>query len=115
MQPQPLLPTRQEERIQLEVRALQRTRDRLEARLLPAAAGLDIPEDFIAANDACVFHDEAPATRFGPEHEGRVGVASPGDGDRSPRRVVLDETVLRKDAGGVRLCGLAAHQADDAV
>src|SRR5262249_9465981 len=46
MQPAPFLPAREEERIQCEVLARERTGDRLEARLLPAAAGLTVFEDF---------------------------------------------------------------------
>src|SRR5262249_23355331 len=115
MEPPPLLPTREEKRIQLQVLAPHRTGDRLKARLLPAAAGLDVLEDFVAANHACILHHQPASARFGPEHEGRVAVASPGDGDGSARRIVFDEAVLRQNPGGKGLRRLTAHDADDAI
>src|SRR4051812_27864137 len=103
MKPQPLIPAREQERIQLEMLAFERPGDRLKARLLPAAAGLAILEDLVSANDTGVFHHQVSPPRFGPEHEGRVAVASPGDGDRSFRRAVLDQAMLGEDAGGISL------------
>src|SRR5262245_25986724 len=108
MQPQPLLPAGEQEWIQLQMLALQRTGDRFEAGLLPATARLDVLEYFIAADDAGVLHHQPSPARFSPEHEGRVAVASPCDGDRSARQIVFDEAVLSEDAGWIRLRGLAA-------
>ena len=94
MKAPPFLPAREQKRIQLQVRALQRARDRFETRLLPTAARTAILEDFVAGDDAGVVQHERLALGFGPEHEGRVAVASPGDRDWSLRRSILDQPVL---------------------
>src|SRR5262245_26603310 len=101
MQPQPLFPAGEQEWVQLQMFALQRTGDRFKARLLPATARLNVPEYFIAADKTGVLHHQAPSARFGPEHEGRVAVASPGDGYRSAWQIVFDEAVLSEDAGWI--------------
>ena len=61
--------------------AFQRARDRFEGGLLPVAAGLPIAKDFVGADDAYGIEMQRAPLRVGPEHEGRVAVRSPGDGD----------------------------------
>src|SRR5204863_7955073 len=98
----PFPPVGEQEWIERKMRPPERPGDRFEARLLPAAAGLAILEHFVAADDARVVETERLGVRFGPEHEGRVAVRSPGDRDRTVRRLILDESVLRRDAGRIR-------------
>src|ERR1051326_9503734 len=101
MELMPFTPVRQQKRAKLEVLAFQGSRYGFQARLLPGAAGLFIAEDFVAADHAGIFKMKLLAVRFGPEHEGRIAVRSPGDGDWAIRKLVLNEPVLRKDPGGV--------------
>src|SRR5262249_5673369 len=51
----------------------------------------------------------------GPEHEGRVAVASPGDSDGTRGRLIFDEAVLRKNSCWVGFGDVARHEADDAI
>src|SRR5262249_20689952 len=85
MQPLPFLPAREEERIKLQVFSLKRAGDRFEARLLPSASRSSVFEDFVASDYTVVVEHQRLAFCLGPEHEGRIAVASPGNCDRSFR------------------------------
>ena len=67
--------------MELEMLALQRAGNSLEAGLLPTAAGFAILKDFITANDAGIVQLKVSSLCRGPEHEGRVAITSPGDRD----------------------------------
>src|SRR5450756_869742 len=94
---------------------LERTRNGFQAGLLPSAACLPVLEDFIAANHAGGVKLERLPFCLGPEHEGRVAVGSPGDGDRTRRQPVLHDAVLAEDGGWIRLGYLPIHDADKPV
>ena len=74
--------------------ALERARNRLQARLLPAATRLAILEDFVTGYHACVVEEERLTPGGGPEHEGRVAVRSPSDGDGTIRRLIFHQSML---------------------
>ena len=115
MQAAPFLPIREKKRIQLEVLAFERPGNGLQAGLLPAAAGFAVLKDLVAADHAGIVHLEFAPLAGGPEHEGRVAVASPGDGDGSGGRLIFDKAVLRENGGGVSFGDGSGHDADDAV
>src|SRR5205085_9419928 len=115
MQAAPFLPIRKKKRVQLEMLAFKRPGNGLQAGLLPAAAGFAVLEDFVAADDAGVVHMEFSAFAGGPEHEGRVAVASPSDGDGARGRLVFDKAMLRENGGGISFRNVACHEANDAV
>src|SRR5881398_2674271 len=115
MQAAPFLPIREKKRIQLEVLAFERPGNGLQAGLLPAAAGFAVLKDLVAADHAGVVHLEFAPLIGGPEHEGRVAIASPGDGDGARGRLVFDEAVLRKNGGRIGFGDGTCHDADDAV
>src|SRR5215472_16212904 len=87
----------------------------LETGLLPAATGFAVLEDFVPADDPGVVHVKLASFTGGPKHEGRVAVASPGDGDGAGGRLIFDEAMLRKDGGGVGFGDVARHEANDAI
>ena len=89
MQPAPFLPISKKERIQLKVLAFEWPGNSLEAGLLPAAAGFPVAEDFVAADDTGIVQMKFASLAGGPEHEGRVAVASPGDPDGSGGSLVF--------------------------
>ena len=94
---------------------LERPGKGLKRRLLPAAASLAVFEDLIASDDTVSIELERLALRCGPEHEGRVAVRSPGDGNRSIGHLVLHHTMLSQDRGWVSLSGLAVGHTDEDV
>src|SRR5215469_5648075 len=102
MQTPPLPPIRQQKWIELQTLPAQGARDCLQAGLLPAAAGLTIAENFVSAHHTRIVEYQRLAIHGGPEHEGRVAVRSPGDRDRSVRRLVLDQPVLRENRRRIR-------------
>ena len=112
MKPVPLAPTRKQKGIKLQMLALERARNRLQARLLPAATRLAILEDFVAGYHACVVEEERLIPGGGPEHEGRVAVGSPRHRDWAIGKPVLNESVLRQDSRRVRLRDLSIAHTD---
>src|SRR5262249_28655766 len=74
-----------------------------------------ILENLVTADHAGVVEVERLALRFGPEHEGRVAVRSPGDRDWARPRPIFDEAVLGQDAGRIRLGGRPVDEAEDAI
>ena len=96
----PFTPARQQERVDLELGALERSRNGRRNRLLPAAAGFAIFENFIPADDAIGIEMESSSSGFGPKHEGRIAVPSPSDSDWAVRHLVLHHAVLRQIAAG---------------
>src|SRR5205807_7500200 len=101
MQAAPFLPIGKKKLIELEVLAFERPGNGLPAGLLPAAAGFAVPENFVAADDVGIVHIEVASLAGGPEHEGRVAVASPGDGDRPGGGWIFDRAMLRENRGRV--------------
>jgi hypothetical protein len=97
----PFTPVRQQKISKLEVLALHRPRNGFQARLLPAAAGLFVAKHFVPADHAGIFKMKCLPPRFGPEHEGRVAVGSPRNGDWAIGKVVLNQPMLRQDPGRV--------------
>jgi hypothetical protein len=89
----PLAPVRQQEWTELEVLALHGTRNSFQARLLPAAIAFPIAKDFVATNHTGVFKMQLFVLPFGPEHEGRITVGSPGHSDRTIGKLVLYQSV----------------------
>jgi hypothetical protein len=81
--------------------------------LLPAAAGFAVLENLVSADDAGIVQVKFAAVAGGPEHEGRVAVTSPGDGDRAGRRLILHKAMLRENGGGVGLGDGSCHDAND--
>src|SRR5690242_14729253 len=115
MQAMPLFPVGKKKGIQLEMLSFERTGNGLQAGLLPTAARFVVLEDFVAPDNAGVIEMQVAPPGSGPEHEGRVAVASPRDGDGAGRRLVLDQAVLRKNRGGVSLGGGACLDTKDAI
>jgi hypothetical protein len=115
MQAAPLVPIGEKKRIQLEPFAFERPGNGLQAGLLPATSGFAVLENLVAADDAGIVHVQLAPFAGGPEHEGRVAVASPGDGDGSGGRLIFDKAVLRENGGGVSFGDGSGHDADDAV
>ena len=85
MQAVPLTPIREKKRIQLKMLAFERSRNGLQAGLLPLATRFAVLEDLITSNNAGIIQLKVPSLCCGPEHEGCVAVASPGDGYGSRR------------------------------
>ena len=115
MQAAPFLPIGEKKSIQLKALAFEWPGNGLQAGLLPATAGLAVLKDFVAADDAGIVHVQGAPLARGPEHEGRVAVASPGDGDGAGGRLIFDKAMLRENGGGVGFGNGSFHDADDAV
>jgi hypothetical protein len=81
MKPVPFAPVRQQKGEQCEMLTLKGAGDRLQTGLLPTAACLAILENLVTAHKARVFELKLPTGSYGPEHQGRIAEASPGDGD----------------------------------
>src|SRR5690348_6836023 len=91
------------------------TRDRLQAGLLPAATCLSVAENFVSADYTRIVELQRLAIYRGPEHEGRVAKRSPGNRDRSVRRLVLNQPVLRENRRRIRFGRFANHDADHTI
>ena len=115
MQAAPFLPIGEKKRIQLKALALERPGNGLQAGLLPATSSLAVLEDLVAADDAGIAHVQGAPLARGPEHEGRVAVASPGDGNGAGRRLIFNQAMLRENGGRVGFGNGSCDDADDAV
>src|SRR6185437_3828713 len=97
------------------MRALERAGNRFERGLLPLTTGFPILEHFVAADQAGGIENERLAVCFGPEHQGRVAVPSPGDCDWAICRSVLYHAMLRQNRCGVCLRCLSIRRAQHDV
>jgi hypothetical protein len=112
MEPFPFRPVRAQKRVELEPSAFESSGDRYSRRLLPAAAGFAIFENFIPADQAFEaggIEVENPPLRFRLEHDARVADSAPGDGDRAVRHLVVDDAVLSNIGSRVRLSDASAR------
>src|SRR5436853_3413189 len=100
MQAAPFVPIGEKKRIHLEPFAFERPGNRLQAGLLPATSGFAVLENLVATDDAGIVPVQLAPFAGGPEHEGRVAVASPGDGDGSGGRLIFDKAGMRDNGGG---------------
>src|SRR5579859_2318462 len=115
MKPSPFSPIGEQEGKELEMLALQRTRNGFQGRLLPATAGFFVSEDLVGADYTDRLEMQSLALRFGPKHEGRVAVRSPSNCDGSIPQLIQHHPMLSQDRSRVSLGDVPAGKTDQSI